>query len=64
MSADTVRAYQLQSCHVALPPQVRLHVWSHGRQQVVCVHQDVDPTVDHGREIGCHRDTPHEVALQ
>jgi len=40
--------YQLHDGHVALPPEVLLHGGPHGRQQVVGVHEHVDPAVDAG----------------
>lgn len=45
------KSYQLKSCHVFLPPQEFLHLRSHGRQQIICVHQNMDETVDTGTLI-------------
>lgn len=55
--------YQLQDGQVLLPPQVFVHVWSQGGQSVVCVHQNVNERVDHGREESCGKKTVISIII-
>lgn len=42
--------YNLEECQVLFPPQVLLHVRTHGGQHVISVHEDVNEGVDKAQQ--------------